>query len=126
MCYCLSCNYRYTVLLSVLVLQVQLCYCLSCCCRYTVLRPRFSTRVLGEDVRLLGYRSSAVLPNNSPVRIAEGQIQRTRALAQASASLEACKQLHQVRPPPSHQDTLDWYVPPDHPGLLLGAEAALL
>ena len=54
---------------------------------------------MGEDVRLLGYRSSAVLPNNSPVRIAEGQIQRTRALAQASASLEACKQLHQVGPP---------------------------
>ena len=61
-----------------------------------MLRPRFSTQVLGEDARLLGYRSSAVLPNNSPVRIAEGQIQRTRALAQASASLEACKQLHQV------------------------------
>ena len=64
-----------------------------------MLRPRFSTQVLGEDARLLGYRSSAVLPNNSPVRIAEGQVQRTRALAQASASLEACKQLHQVRPP---------------------------
>ena len=30
------------------------------------------------------------------MRIAQGQIQRTRALAQASASLEACKQLHQV------------------------------
>ena len=64
-----------------------------------MLRPRFSTQVMGEDVRLLGYRSSAVLPNNSPVRIAEGQIQRTRALAQASASLEACKQLHQVGSP---------------------------
>ena len=64
-------------------------------CRYTVLRPRFSTQVLGNDARL-GYQSSAVLPNNSPVRIAQGQIQRTRALAQASASLEACKQLHQV------------------------------
>ena len=67
-------------------------------CRYTVLRPRFSTQVLGEDARLVGYRSSAVLPNNSPVRIAEGQVQRTRALAQASASLEACKQLHEVCP----------------------------
>ena len=67
-----------------------------CWCRYTVLRPRFSTQMLGEDARLVGYRSSAVLPNNSPVRIAEGQVQRTRALAQASASLEACKQLHQV------------------------------
>ena len=44
----------------------------------------------------MGYQSSAILPNNSPVRIAQGQIQRTRALAQASASLEACKQLHQV------------------------------
>ncbi len=65
-------------------------------CRYTVLRPRFSTQVLGEDARLMGYQSSAILPNNSPVRIAQGQIQRTRALAQASASLEACKQLHQV------------------------------
>lgn len=65
-------------------------------CRYTVLRPRFSTQVLGEDARLIGYQSSAILPNNSPVRIAQGQIQRTRALAQASASLEACKQLHQV------------------------------
>ncbi|KAL0046074.1 hypothetical protein WJX82_001682 [Trebouxia sp. C0006] len=63
--------------------------------RYTVLRPRFSTQVLGEDARLMGYQSSAILPNNSPVRIAQGQIQRTRALAQASASLEACKQLHQ-------------------------------
>ncbi|KAL0030548.1 hypothetical protein WJX79_003716 [Trebouxia sp. C0005] len=63
--------------------------------RYTVLRPRFSTQVLGEDARLIGYQSSAILPNNSPVRIAQGQIQRTRALAQASASLEACKQLHQ-------------------------------
>ena len=71
---------------------------LLCWCRYTVLRPRFSTQVLGEDARLMGYRSSAVLPNNSPVRIAEGQLQRTRALAQASASLEACKQLHQVCP----------------------------
>ena len=51
---------------------------------------------MGQDARLQGYLSSAVLPNNSPVRIAQGQIQRTRALAQASASLEACKQLHQV------------------------------
>ncbi len=67
-----------------------------CNYRYTVLRPRFSTQVLGEDARLMGYQSSAILPNNSPVRIAQGQIQRTRALAQASASLEACKQLHQV------------------------------
>ena len=64
--------------------------------RYTVLRPRFSTQILGEKARVMGYQSSAILPNNSPVRIAQGQIQRTKALAQASASLEACKQLHQV------------------------------
>lgn len=65
-------------------------------CRYTVLRPRFSTDVLGEDAKLVGYQTSAILPNNSPVRIVQGQLMRTRALAQASASLEACKQLHQV------------------------------
>ncbi len=77
-------------------------------CRYTVLRPRFSTQVLGEDARLMGYQSSAILPNNSPVRIAQGQIQRTRALAQASASLEACKQLHQVCSGTSHlQNNID-------------------
>ena len=72
-------------------------------CRYTVLRPRFSTEVVGKDAKLVGYQTSAILPNNSPVRIAQGQIMRTRALAQASASLEACRQLHQVCFPHSLQ-----------------------
>lgn len=61
-----------------------------------MLRPRFSTEVLGQNAKLLGYQTSAILPNNSPVRIAQGQVMRTRALAQASASIEACRQLHQV------------------------------
>ena len=88
-----SCTARRHDQTAVIDMNVMLVWC-----RYTVLRPRFSTQVLGEDARLVGYRSSAVLPNNSPVRIAEGQVQRTRALAQASASLEACKQLHEVCP----------------------------
>ena len=46
--------------------------------------------------QLVGYRSTAVMPHNSPVRTAQGQVQRGKALAQASASLEACRQLHQV------------------------------
>ena len=47
--------------------------------------------------QLVGYQSTAVMPRNSPVRTAQGQVQRGKALAQASASLEACKQLHQVQ-----------------------------
>ncbi|KAL0048140.1 hypothetical protein WJX82_008725 [Trebouxia sp. C0006] len=64
-------------------------------CWYTVLRPRFSTTEVEEMGQLVGYRSTAVMPHNSPVRTAQGQVQRGKALAQASASLEACRQLHQ-------------------------------
>lgn len=63
--------------------------------KYTVLRPRFSTTEVEEMGQLVGYQSTAVMPQNSPVRMAQGQVQRGKALAQASASLEACRQLHQ-------------------------------
>ena len=47
--------------------------------------------------QVVGYQSFAVMPQNSPVRTAQGQVQQGKALAQASASLEACRQLHQVQ-----------------------------
>ncbi len=43
--------------------------------------------------------SEVVLPNNSPVRRATGELQISKALARASACLAACRDLHQARPP---------------------------
>lgn len=65
--------------------------------RFTILRPRFSTTEIEEFGEQVGFQCTVIMPQNSPVRCAEGQVQRRNALAQASASLEVCRQHHQVQ-----------------------------
>ena len=62
--------------------------------RYAQLRPRFSTVPAARG----GYQSYVLLPNNCPVGTVAGLLQPRKALAAASACLEAVKALHKARP----------------------------
>ncbi|KAK9823040.1 hypothetical protein WJX81_002311 [Elliptochloris bilobata] len=60
--------------------------------KYAQLRPRFSTVPAARG----GFKTYVLLPNNCPVGTVAGMPQPRKALAAASACLEAVKALHQV------------------------------
>ena len=68
--------------------------CVCFCSRYSqdAMRPRFSTRA----VAVAHFQTEIFLPSNCPIRQALGQVQSSKAAAQASACLQALRLLHMV------------------------------
>ena len=59
-------------------------------------RLLFSSRAHIEPGHIAGYITTAILPASSPVKRVDGQWKPTKKASEASACLEAIKQLHKV------------------------------